>query len=427
MRDGTLTFFSSAGVREAVPRWLEPVLSAWPGGELPKVVMAPPGGGDGEPAASGVQGVAFGVLGRAESNSSSVRSLVDGILARHGAGVLLVEDAATVRERTQRDGVLIEDVEAEPARVAAMLYALMERQSAVAEMARDLRIAHAAQGGLCGEMDRLHEELNLASRVQRQFIPRVMPRPEGLEFASLFRPAGYVSGDIFDIRQVDEERWAFFIADVVGHGVPAALLTMVVSRALVTREKSGKVWRPVEPSDALARINDELCAQPEGPQRFATAVYGTIDAATREVVMAGAGHPPPLLVDPRGGIVRIEMEGPLMGVFDGAEFPQVKFTLPANRTLLLYTDGFELAFPDHAMARGNWKLPTTTYLSHLGQLAAENEAGEADLPGALRRLEELLDAQLGSLNRPDDVTALAVACRPRSAGSCGSRAGVDAA
>lgn len=427
MRDGTLTFFSSAGVREAVPRWLEPVLSAWPGGELPRVIMAPPAGEEPESPAAGAIGVALGVLGRAESAAPTVRGTVDAILARHGAGVLLVEDAGAVRERTQRDGVLIESHDADPSRVAAMLYALLERQTAVAELARDLRIAHAAQGGLCGEMDRLHEELNLASRVQRQFIPRAMPRPEGLEFASLFRPAGYVSGDIFDIRQVDEERWAFFIADVVGHGVPAALLTMVVSRALVTRERVGKLWKPVEPSDALARINDELCAQPEGPQRFATAVYGTIDASTREVVMAGAGHPPPLLVDPRGGIVRIEMEGPLMGVFDGAEFPQVKFTLPANRTLLLYTDGFELAFPDRAVGRGNWKLPTTTYLSHLGQLAAENEAGEPDLPGALRRLEELLDAQLGSLNRPDDVTALAVAGRPRSAGASGAGSGTAAA
>jgi sigma-B regulation protein RsbU (phosphoserine phosphatase) len=409
MRDATLTFFTTSGVREAVPRWLEPVLSAWPDPALPRVVVA---AGPGEAA-----GVVLGILGRPESSGASVRGLVDDLIDRGGAGVLLcdpAEGAEALRSRAQRDGVILEDQSADAARIAAMLYALLERQPAVADLSRDLRIAHAAQGGLCGEMDRLHEELNLASRVQRQFIPRVMPRVDGLEFAALFRPAGYVSGDIFDIRQVDEEKWAFFLADVVGHGVPAALLTMVVSRALVTRERVGKEWRPVSPSDALARINDELCTQPEGPQRFATAVYGTVDAATREVVMAGAGHPPPLLVDPRGQVVRLEMEGPLLGVFDGAEFPQIAFTMPADRTLLLYTDGFELAFPEEGGGRGGLKRPTTTYLSHLGQLAAEDAEGRADLGAALRRLEELLDAQLGSLNRNDDVTALAVAARPRT-------------
>jgi hypothetical protein len=407
MSGRALIFVSGPGLRGTVACWLDPVLKAWPHGEAPSVRTV-----------SHVREVPVdagaALVGIGDAPVGEARDAVDGLLSRHIPGVVLCDPAEELRPRAQRDGVMIEASDADPVKVAAMLYALMGRQDAVRDMARDLRIAHAAQGGLCGEMDRIHEELNLAARVQRQFIPRVMPKPEGLEFASIFRPAGYVSGDIFDLRQVDENLWAFFIADVVGHGVPAALLTMVVSRAVVTREKVGKEWRPVMPCDVLARINEELCLQPEGPQRFATAVYGTVDAITREVVMAGAGHPPPLLVDGKGGFVRMEMEGPLLGVFDGAEFPQVRFTLPEDRALLLYTDGFELAFPDDS--GHGIKKPTNTYLKHLGELARrEGQAeGAGELAASVRRLEALLDEQMGSLHRPDDVTALAIAARPRT-------------
>jgi phosphoserine phosphatase RsbU/P len=409
MPDRTLIFISGPGLRESIPRWLEPVLSAWPASALPRIqtiahVRDMPHDA----------GVVLAILHPA-TNTADVRDVADRLTEKHLPGVLLCDGAESLRPRIQRDGVLVEPHDADPRTVATMLYALLERQSAVQELTRDLRISHAAQGGLCGEMDRIHEELNLASRVQRQFIPRQLPTPDGLEFATIFRPVGYVSGDIFDIRQVDEDLWAFFIADVVGHGVPAALLTMVVLRALVTREKIGHDWRPVQPSDALARINDELCLQPEGPQRFATAVYGTIDARTREVVIAGAGHPPPLVIDEKGGFDRIEMEGPLLGVFADAQFPQVRFTLAADRTLLLYSDGFEVAFPEEG--KSGLKQATNTYLAHLGQLARHDAEGKPNLSQSIRQLEELLDGQMCSLHRVDDVTAIAVAARPRTASS----------
>lgn len=408
MPERSLIFVSGPGLRESVPRWLEPVLSAWPARALPRIQTL-----------SHVRdiphdaGAVLAVLHPATA-AADIRETADRLTEKHLAGVLLCDGAEALRPRIQRDGVLLESHDADPRTIATMLYALLERQSAVVELTRDLRISHAAQGGLCGEMDRIHEELNLASRVQRQFIPRHMPTPDGLEFASIFRPVGYVSGDIFDIRQVDDDLWAFFIADVVGHGVPAALLTMVVLRALVTRERVGTEWRPVAPGDALARINQELCLQPEGPQRFATAVYGTIDARTREVIIAGAGHPPPLVIDCKGGFDRIETEGPLLGVFPEAEFPQVRFTLGADRTLLLYSDGFEVAFPEEGQS--GLKQATNTYLAHLGQLARHDADDKPNLGQSIRQLEELLDGQMCSLHRVDDVTAIAVAARPRTAG-----------
>src|SRR5690606_28776723 len=107
-------------------------------------------------------------------------------------------------------------------------------------------------------------------------------------------------GDIYDIVQLDERHIAFFIADAVGHGVPAALMTMVISRSLrMTRGTtagalSSTAREIVRPGEAMTRLNDELCRGKKDSPRFSTAVYGIFDAAERRVTLSGAGHPPPI-------------------------------------------------------------------------------------------------------------------------------------
>lgn len=342
-----------------------------------------------------------------ESSLSALRPVIHRLAERHIAAVILCDDPAAWKARLGRDGVFVRSRRSPAHSTAAVLATLLARQGEIDELASELAVAKAAQGGLCGEMDRLHDELNLAARVQRQFIPRKMPDVRGLEFASIFRPAGYVSGDIFDLRQADDDVWSFFLADVVGHGVPAALLTMVVSRSVVCRERFGASWRPVPPAEVLARLNDELCRQPEGPQRFATAVYGLVDARTGVVRLAGAGHPPPLLLTPGREARKLETEGPLLGVFDGAAFDEVTVEMPLGATLLLYSDGFELAFPSGA-TRSEILRPTTRYLDHLGELACA-DGSPGVLTASMRALDEMLDRQAGSLHRPDDVTAVGIA------------------
>src|SRR5688572_9036270 len=72
-------------------------------------------------------------------------------------------------------------------------------------------------------MHRLDEELRLAARIQQDFLPKMLPQVGPVHFHTLFRPAGYVSGDLYDVTRLDERHVGFYIADAVGHGVPAAL------------------------------------------------------------------------------------------------------------------------------------------------------------------------------------------------------------
>lgn len=294
--------------------------------------------------------------------------------------------------------------------VLAKLEALAHRQPLIVSMAQEIRISDAAQAGATREMNRIHEELTLASTIQKQFIPKVIPTAGNLAFGSLFRPTGYVSGDIFDVRPADDEHTAFFLADVVGHGVPAALLTMVVSRAMVMREQNGGAWHASLPSKALARVNRELCQHPEGPHRFATAIYGLISNRTGRVTLAGAGHPPPLLL---GGATprKVETDGPMLGVFDEAEFPDITIDLQLGETLIVHSDGIEVAFPREGAQGRDLKLPTDRYLAELASLWNSSDDAtppEVRLERAFTTLSQKLNDQAGSLHQQDDVTVLAI-------------------
>lgn len=334
--------------------------------------------------------------------------LVDVVERRHAAALVLVPELDEAHRAMETSGLLVQRRNADPGLLSAMLFALSRRQETVDQLGRELAVAQASHGGLRGEIDRMHDELALAARVQAEFLPKQMPSLDGLDFAVLYRPAQYVSGDFYSVELVDESKVAFFIADAVGHGVPAALLTMVIARAICPREWGPAGWRTLEPTEVLSRLNRVLCGHQHGTNRFATAIYGLIDGATGHVTLAGAGHPPPLLVG-EGATRKIETDGPLLGVFEDAVFEQVGFDLHAGRRLVLYTDGFEVAFPNADAQGRKLRLPTTNYL---GRLLRVGEDGPGyDLGERMDALAAALDEQLGSLHQADDVTALAIASR----------------
>ncbi|QOI99015.1 MAG: serine/threonine-protein phosphatase [Phycisphaeraceae bacterium] len=405
MKTQNITLYAAAAHRHDAQRRLGHILDAWPAPRAPDADTTTPDDDSPRP------GVALALFARGEGNHA--RELALRLAQANTPAVFVLPDPDEHRDRLEPLGVITHHADAPPAVIAASLHALALRQPVIADLQGELRLSHAAQGGLCGEMSRLHDEMNLAASVQRQFIPRRLPRTDAAEFAALYRPAGYVSGDVFDVRPCGDRAWSFFIADVVGHGVPAALLTMIVMRALHTTDHADR------PDLVLARLNRELCDQPDGPQRFATAVYGIFDEPTRRLTLAGAGHPHPLLLSPGAPPRPIDTPGPLLGVFEDTDFPSETLTLEPGQALVLYTDGFELAFPDPADSVHTLK-PNATYLEHLAQLLLEQDGRSASLADAVRALDRKLDGQSGSLHRLDDVTALVLASLPAACASAAS-------
>jgi len=403
-----LCFATSGNVTGSRARWVQPVEAAWPGG-VPDVRALGLDALVVELARAG-QGAKFGaalvVFGPAET-ARTIDRVIEAMNAANLPGVCLVKDPSQWRD-FQKHGVIFDGLDADPRMIASMLFALSERQGAVESLSREIAITQRCQGGMRSEMDRMHEELHLAAAVQREFTSAAMPKVEGLEFGVLFRPVNFVSGDIYNVRSLGDGKAAFFMADAVGHGVPAALLTMVLTSSLTTTE-AGKV---LEPGEVLRQLNERLCASCLGSGRFATALYGVVDAKTREVKLAGAGHPYPVRVS-RTGAMEVPTEGPLLGVFPGAEFSQARFELSDGDSLLLYTDGFEMMFPERDDAP-EWG--GRAYLRELTRMVGVDR----DLTQCLAELEGALDEQSGSLHQADDVTAVVIST-VRGAGAVGRK------
>ena len=98
--------------------------------------------------------------------------------------------------------------------------------------------------------DNLAEQLRMAGLVQRDFLPTKLPNCDQLQWATTFWPAEWVSGDIYDVARLDEQHIGFYIADVVGHGMPAALLTIFLKQTLIMRETTGNKYRIFSPAQA---------------------------------------------------------------------------------------------------------------------------------------------------------------------------------
>lgn len=418
MRSHALILATPGNLDGAWTRWAAPIQESWPSPDAPRLswmqadeflaVLEGRPSPDREPLPTAAL-IALGTL----DQSWTVDRLVEALLARHIPAIFLLPNPDDWRQ-FQRHGIMFERHDADPAKLSAMLYALAERQEAVELMQRELFVAQRAQGGFRVEMDRMHDELHMAASVQRDFIPATLPTIPGLDLASVFRPVNYVSGDIYNIEQLDERTIGFFIADAVGHGVPAALLTMVLSHNLTTTEtitEEGATTRKlITPSRVLAALNARLCNARSINGRFATAVYGTIDTITREITLAGAGHPPPMVLSSTESRA-IDTLGPLLGVFPEAEFPEVTFRLNEGDTFLLYSDGLEAAF-NTLLAKAATRREADRYMDQVSRLFV---SGAPDLRTSIDDLHSLLDEQAGSLHQCDDVTALAIRPVPLAA------------
>jgi phosphoserine phosphatase RsbU/P len=354
-----------------------------------------------------------------ELGGSALFQLVDRLQQHLVPAILLFPSADGPMRQLESDGVIVESWDASPSLLAAMLFALSQRQATVRSLSRDLAISNRYQGGVRGEIDRIHDELNLAAAVQQEMLPRRMPEAPGIQFGTLFRPAGYVSGDIYDVVELDERTIGFFIADAVGHGVPAALMTMVISRSLRMTRMGEQGKEIISPGEAMTRLNEELCRGKKENPRFSTAVYGTIDTVTREVRLSGAGHPPPLRI--RGTFMtKVNTDGPLLGVFPGEKYDEACFTLADDETLLLYSDGFETAFAPPETQPGRRKA-ADAYMGELARLPWPAPTHTGSAADALRILEDRIDEQSGSLHQVDDVTAVAISARSIAAATSGIR------
>lgn len=303
---------------------------------------------------------------------------------------------------TYGDGIVHAPLGTPPPFLCGMVRTLWNQSAVISNLHTEVDFLRAHQGGLCDQVQKMDEELRLAAQLQREFLPAKLPSINDVEFRVLFRPASYVSGDIYDVLRLDENHIGFFLADAVGHGVPAALMTMYIKRSLHTKEvdaTSPKGYRIVPPDEALARLNKDMLDQQSGSKiRFATACYGVINCKTLKMTFARAGHPFPLLLKADGSTQWFEPEGAMLGVFPDEVFEVSTHQLEQGDRLLIYSDGFEMAFPE--VHEKDTSIANNQYTKEFEALA------HGTLDEAIAHLESRLDLQAGSLNQRDDLTVV---------------------
>ena len=200
----------------------------------------------------------------------------------------------------------------------------------------------AEQLSMTGAMvDNLAEQMRLAGLVQQDFLPTQLPNIDEVRWATLFLPAEWVSGDIYNIVRIDEQHIAFYVADVVGHGIPAALLTIFVKQALVMRETVESNYRIFSPAEVMKNLNMRMAAQKLSGYQFATCCYCLLNVKTLQLTYARGGHPYPILIRPQEQPRQLEMRGSLLGIFQESEYIQQTIQLQSGDKLLLYSDGAE--------------------------------------------------------------------------------------
>jgi sigma-B regulation protein RsbU (phosphoserine phosphatase) len=188
----------------------------------------------------------------------------------------------------------------------------------------------------------IDQELVLARRIQRSFLPQSLPEVPRVRFAVHYRPCGRVGGDFYDIFRLDESHLGFYVADAMGHGVPASLLTIFIKKAVRAKEIVGQQYRLVPPGEVLRHLNRDMIEQALSESPFITMVYVLFNHQDGTLRFSRSGHPYPLYLPRHGDPQLWQIEGTLLGVFD-AEFPVQTHALQPGDKLLLYTDGVDAA------------------------------------------------------------------------------------
>jgi len=334
------------------------------------------------------------VLAAEYDSPSELRSL-SALLVEHAVPVVahLPASLAHLGGALQSMGVMVHLQGRGDAVLAAMLAGLSQRQQTVREMEVELRSRRASQKHVHSWVSKVDNELLLASKLQREMMRADDFSAPGLSAAVVYRPAWYVSGDVYRLARLDEKHAGFLIADAMGHGISAAMYGMIIANGLSLKEAGGRSgYRLLEPSAALEKINGLLLNEESDETRFASAVCGRINLSTGELALGSAGHPAVLALPAGGGRARrFESTGPVLGVFGESTFEQHSGSLAAGETLALYTDGFGEIVGE----------------SQVEEYLAETLASVGgDVKRAAAQVERFLDSRPGSLAPGDDVTVL---------------------
>ena len=194
-------------------------------------------------------------------------------------------------------------------------------------------VLRATREQLAMQLSAIQKELETARQIQLSILPHQIPQLQGLDIAARYIPMTAVAGDFYDFIVVDEKHIGILIADVSGHGMPAALIASMLKIAFAAQADCA-----ADPAQVLHGLNKALCGKFQ--HHYVTAAYVYVDMERSTLTYGGAGHPPLVFWGaPDHQMRKIEENGLFLGKFDFATYTSKQIPLEAGSWVMLYTDG----------------------------------------------------------------------------------------
>ncbi len=192
---------------------------------------------------------------------------------------------------------------------------------------------------------RMKRDLQAAAKIQQSLLPSTAPENEAIDFAWIYEPCDELAGDIFNVFQVDQQNIVFYLLDVVGHGVPAALLSVTLSRLLspltgssllFTSDSTGR--RLLSPSELATELNKRFPMSDDNGQYF-TLLFGCLNVQTSQCRFVSAGHPGPVYLPVNDAPEFLDTSGYPIGIVEQPGYVDHAVSLSPGDRLILYSDG----------------------------------------------------------------------------------------
>jgi sigma-B regulation protein RsbU (phosphoserine phosphatase) len=281
------------------------------------------------------------------------------------------------------------DFTSEQVHVLGRLAELIEQELQMSDLIDAQSELLNTQRELLKTQQRLHDELSAAATYVRSLIPPPLDGPVSIDWRYL--PSEELGGDCVGYHFLGTDKIALYVLDICGHGVDAALLSVVLLNVLRSRSLLGVDF--ADPSAVLGALNREFPVERHG--KFFTIWYGVLDLPKQVLTFSTAGHPPGILVPAEGPPHLLSTDGIATGCLAGATYENVDRPLQSQDTLYLYSDGaYEL--------RG--AAQRTLELAELAELFAQATREPNPLDQILVELRRLG----GSERFEDDVSLMAI-------------------
>ncbi len=246
---------------------------------------------------------------------------------------------------------------------------------------------------------RIQSEMEVAAALQQAFLPHHLPNFKSVNVVWKYIPCDFLAGDMLNVISLDDHHLGFYVLDVMGHGVSAALNAFAINYYLHPIENGKDRAVALRPGDLLTVINERF-SDFQITESYFTLFYGVLDLSTLVLKYAKGGHPSPLLVHENGDIEALQDGNMPLGIIKGTSFATYTQQLTPGDKLLVYSDGLTEVFNDQGEVFSTHRV-----------IAAMTQHHGREVHDFVDHLIEAIVSFAGKTQWSDDATLIALEMR----------------